>query len=88
MSKFAKLFDVGDDQVLFQLRENDAAIPGVTMTTKIEGLLLSAHVGFGGANSPEVAWEKAEKSFNKLNQENADSFHKSAIELIKSKEME
>lgn len=74
MSKFAKLFDVADTQVLYLLEEDDDGHPGVRMRTSVNGMSVSVMPTCDGGDV-DKQWEWAEAVFNKIDQEAAERFH-------------
>ncbi len=83
MNKFAKLFDVGDLQVLYELLTDidDSGKPGVRMTTSISGLRVSMTTGFSDADK-DAALEKAIKTFNVIDQGCADRYIDTVTEML------
>lgn len=74
MSKFAKLFDVADTQVLCLVTRNDEDAPCLRMMTEVDGFAVSADVGFGKVDEGK-AFELAEKGLRAIGQKDADDFH-------------
>ena len=92
MSKFAKLYDVEDTQILVQLTENDDGFPMVKYTTHIEGGYV--HIGpviepkdgidFDDSGEEEKAWSAAEKLFESVDEVKAIETHKEIIKWVNS----
>lgn len=73
MSKFAKLFDVEDTQVLFLLSEVNSS-PAVQIITEVEGMNVSVSVEFANMDT-DLAWKKAEEMLLNSTQDTANKFY-------------
>jgi len=79
MSKFAKLFEIGDDQVLLFLEyEADTDETTVHQITTVDGLRADIKFSFHG----EKQEESAEKYINGFEQENAQRLREKVVEMF------
>lgn len=83
MSKFAKLFDVEDTQVLYVLDEDDEGFPGVRIRTSVEGIIVQLTPTYRSEDEDEN-WNKAEAAFALIGQADADAFFANASAMIRS----
>lgn len=77
--KFAKLIDLGEEQVLARLCETDDEKPALSIETDVEGLNVKTTYGFD-------TWEKVEKALEIFDEEKAKQFRKGAEALMSNDE--
>jgi len=79
MSKFAKLFEIGDDQVLlFMEYEADTDETTVHQITTVDGLRADIKFSFHG----EKQEDSAGKYINSFEQENAQKLREKVVEMF------
>lgn len=83
MSKFAKLFDVAETQVLYILDEDDDGFPGIRMRTSVEGLTIQMMPTWRGTDE-DVNLNKAEAAFQKLGREDAEAYFAKVSKMVSS----
>jgi hypothetical protein len=72
MSKFAKIFDVADTQVLAHVVENDDELPSLKIKTILNGIIFE--IGYIYSDG-DKGWQDADEALEKFNQEMADAYH-------------
>lgn len=84
MGKFAKLYDIGDEQLLVILRSNDDDEPQVACITEIDGIEMTIAPTFTPKNHTQElideAWVSADKYFISFDQEKAETIRTGMVE--------
>ena len=79
MGKFAKLFEIGDDQVLlFMEYEDNTDETTVHQITTVDGIRVDIKFSFHGEKQEELA----EKYISNFEQENAQALRKKIVEMF------
>jgi hypothetical protein len=73
MSKFAKLFEVEETQVLAMVTQDSDGNPSLRFTTEVLGSEMSQAFCF---EDTDEGWDKASEGLEMVNQEMADGFYK------------
>jgi hypothetical protein len=78
MSKFAKLFDVEETQVLAMVTQDADGNASLRFTTQVLGSEMSISFCFGADD--DDSWAKADEGLKQLDQEMANAFYKEQID--------
>jgi hypothetical protein len=81
MSKFAKVFDHLDTQVLFVLTESDEGHPQVRSSTRLHGLEVSLNIEFKHTDY-DMACKKAQAVFDALDEKSAIGAYNTLVEKV------
>ena len=76
MSKFAKLFEIDDDQLLATIEEDDDGDPSVSYSTEISFTRIKAQLSFQSD-------ESAQKFFDSIDDEMANDIYESLVQKYK-----
>jgi len=90
VSKFAKLYDIEDTQLLVQLTENDDGFPMVKYTTQIDGGYIQVGpviepkdgVDFDDKDEETAAWDAADRIFEQVDEVKAREVYYQIIAFI------
>jgi hypothetical protein len=80
MTKFAKLFEVGDAQVVFLTTTDDEGDQCIKCMTVIEGNLMTQTISFRKMEN-DLAYDKAQEVLAALDQSRAEKFY---AEMLKT----
>lgn len=90
MSKFAKLFDIEDEdtQVLYVLKTNNEGHPQVEISSLINGVHIAASPTFGPKDNAlpfndSLAWKTAQQLFDSKDQNQAFIDYESLVNVVK-----
>ena len=76
MGKFAKLYEIGDEQLLVMTQQNDDGDPQVACITEIDGIEMKVAPTFEpkgkGNDAFDKAWSAADKYFDSFDQDKAE----------------
>lgn len=78
LKKFCKIFEVEDNQVLYQISLDEESEEEIVMTTRIEGVHMSLKAGGFEKNNTT-----ADIQFERIDQAMAEKFYKSMNNLTK-----
>lgn len=79
--KFAKLFDVADTQVLFEVKADSEGDPALHVSTCIAGSLVVTTYTMDGKTEDE-GWDLAYRNLERADQEAADEVYEASRERL------
>ena len=87
MGKFAKLYEVEEDQVLIKLAMSSDGYPSVHFITEVEGTEIIVGPTFGPKNAEEsfdlnAAWSVAERYFDEIDIERAVAARTGIVKML------
>lgn len=86
MGKFAKVFDIGDDQLLVFTRLNEKESPSLQVVTEFKTMELECNISFNPKSESdtdfEKAWAACDKAFLLVGEDEAIGLRKKLIAQV------